>query len=102
MAEGRALAGPAQVHQARFDGDPTSIVRLLMRTEARGNMAATEAGAGLLDCLPDLPTTSLVGLSQHLVDEGLSALLRFPRFGAKALTAFCKTGKPHRRISVNP
>ncbi|MCY1445613.1 hypothetical protein D9M71_621380 [compost metagenome] len=92
MALGRTLASLAQVHQARLDGDAAGIGRLLPCAETCGDMAATEAGARLLAGLPRLAAASLVGLAQHLVDEGLSALLRFPRLGTKAqfvvLTAF--------------
>ncbi|MNG16815.1 hypothetical protein D3C84_1007560 [compost metagenome] len=56
----------------------------MLRAEAGGDMPATEAGAGLLAGLTRLAGTGLVGLAQHLIDEGLSPLLRLAWLRAKA------------------
>ncbi|MDT4879270.1 hypothetical protein FQZ97_1149220 [compost metagenome] len=60
----------------------------MLPTETCGDMTATEAGAGLLASSAGLTAAGLVGLAQHLVDKGLSALLRFTRLGTKALLVF--------------
>lgn len=84
VAERRALACLTQVHQARLDGDAAGVGRQLLRAEAGGDMPTAEAGAGLLARLARFAGAGLVGLAQHLVDEGLSALLRLARLRAKA------------------
>ncbi|MNG01852.1 hypothetical protein D3C84_848500 [compost metagenome] len=84
MAGGRALARLAQVHQTGLDGDAAGVGRQLLRAEAGGDMPAAEAGAGLVASLAQLAGTGLVGLAQHLVDEGLAALLWCPRPGVEA------------------
>ncbi|MNE72284.1 hypothetical protein D3C80_1682100 [compost metagenome] len=64
-------------------------------------MAATEAGTRLLASSARLTAASLVGLTQHLVDEGLSALLRFPRLGTKALLVVLIAFLAHPEKSPN-
>ncbi|MNG16706.1 hypothetical protein D3C84_1006440 [compost metagenome] len=85
MAEGRTLAGLTQVYQSSLDRDPAGAGRLLPCTETCGDMTTTEAGAGLLASFARVTAAGFVGLAQHLVDECLSALFRFPGLRTEAL-----------------
>ena len=104
VRRGRTRPGLRQIHQPGLDRHAPRIRPKSPPGEARRDVAAAQPGTGPLAdfarCFAEL-RAGLVGLPQHLVDEGIAALLGRTRSNAETVVvALAHGATPSKAVAV--